>query len=85
LRRQRGVLARLEEPNPLIIETYIATSARISEVLGLQWKHVDLEAGTIKIEQRVWHQDVDRPKTENSRGALGIGDLVERYKSEARG
>ena len=54
-------------------------------MLGLQWKHVDLEAGTIKIEQRVWHQDVDRAKTENSRRALGIGDLVERNKSEARG
>jgi integrase len=76
------VLARLEEPNRLIIETCIATSARISEVLGLQWKHVDLEAGTIKIEQRVWHQDLDRPKTESSRRVLGIGDLVERYKAK---
>jgi len=76
------VLARLEEPNLLIIETCIATSARISEVLGLQWKHVDLEAGTIKIEQRVWHEDLDRPKTENSRRVLGIGDLVERYRAK---
>jgi integrase len=79
------VLARLEEPNRLIIETCIATSARISEVLGLQWKHVDLEAGTIKIEQRVWHQDLDRPKTENSRRLLGIGDLVERYTAKLAG
>jgi integrase len=76
------VLARLEEPNLLIIETCIATSARISEVLGLQWKHLDLEAGTIKIEQRVWHQDLDRPKTENSRRVLGIGDLVDRYRAK---
>jgi integrase len=76
------VLARLEEPNLLIIETCIATSARISEVLGLQWRHVDLNAGTIKIEQRVWHQDLDRPKAENSRRVLGIGDLVERYRTK---
>jgi integrase len=76
------VLARLEEPNLLIIETCIATGTRISEVLGLQWKHVDLNAGTIKIEQRVWHQDLDRPKTENSRRVLGIGDLVERYRAK---
>jgi integrase len=76
------VLARLEEPNLLIVETCIATSARISEVLGLQWKHVDLEAGTIKIEPRVWHQDLDRPKTENSRRVLGIGDLVDRYRAK---
>jgi integrase len=57
------VLARLEEPNRLIIETCIATAARISEVLGLTWRHVNLDAGTIKIEQRMWHQDLDRPKS----------------------
>jgi integrase len=76
------VLARLEVPNLLVIETCIATDARISEVLGLKWRNVNLNAGTIKIEQRAWHQDLDRPKTENSRGVLGIGDLVERYKAE---
>lgn len=79
------VLARLEEPNLLIIETCIATSTRISEVLGLQWKHVDLDAGTIKIEQRVWHQDIDRPKSEDSRRTLGIGDLVPRFAAKAAG
>jgi hypothetical protein len=43
---------------------------------------VDLNTGTIKIEQRVWHQDLDRPKSENSRRLLGIGDLVERYRAK---
>jgi integrase len=74
------VLARLEEPYRLIIETCIATGARISEILGLKWKHVALDAGTIKIEQRVWHQDVGQPKTDGSRRVLGIGELVERYQ-----
>jgi integrase len=74
------VLARLEEPNRLITETCIATSTRISEVLGLIWRHVDLNAGTIKIEQRVWHQDVGNPKSAGSRRVLGIGDLGERYR-----
>jgi integrase len=77
------VLALLDEPIKLIIETCIATGARISEVLGLKWKHVNFDAGTIKIEQRVWHQDVDRPKSEDSRRLLGIGDLVERYRAKA--
>jgi integrase len=77
------VLARLEEPNKLVIETCIATGARISEVLGLKWKHLNLAAATIKIEQRVWHQDVGRPKSEDSRRVLGIGDLAARFREKA--
>jgi integrase len=77
------VLARLEEPNALIIETCIATGARISEVLGLKWRHVNLDAATIKIEQRVWRQDLGRPKSEDSKRLLGIGDLVEHYRAKA--
>ncbi len=77
------VLARLDDPHRLIIETCIATGARISEVLGLQWKHVHLDAATIKIEQRVWHQDVGRPKSEDSRRVLGIGELAGRFREKA--
>lgn len=73
------VLARLDEPYKLIIETCIATGARISEVLGLKWKHVNIAAGTIKIEQRVWHQEIGRPKSDDSRRVLGIGDLADRF------
>jgi len=57
--------------------------ARISEVLGLQWRHVNLDAGTIKIEQRVWRQEVGSPKSEGSRRVLGIGDLAARFRARA--
>ena len=67
----------------MIIETCIATGARISEVLGLKWKHVNLVAGTVKIEQRVWHQEIGQPKSEGSKRLLGIGDLVERFRVKA--
>jgi integrase len=77
------VLAHLEDTIRLIIEICIATGARISEVLGLIWKNVNLDAATIKIEQRVWHQDVGRPKSEDSKRILGIGDLVERLRAKA--
>lgn len=77
------VLARLHDPIGLVIEVCIATGARISEVLGLTWKHVNLDAGTIKIVQRVWHQDVGKPKSEDSKRVLGIGDLVERLRTKA--
>jgi integrase len=77
------VLSHLEDPYRLIIETCIATGARISEVLGLLWRHANLDVGTIKVEQRVWHQDVGRPKSEDSKRILGIGDLVERFRAKA--
>jgi integrase len=77
------VLTRLDEPYKLVIETCIATGARISEVLGLKWKHLNLDAATIKIEQRVWHQDIGRPKSEDSRRLLGIGDLAARFREKA--
>ncbi len=77
------VLSHLEDPYLLVIETCIATGARISEILGLRWKHLDLNAGTVKIEQRVWHQEISRPKSDTSRRTLGIGDLVDRYREKA--
>ena len=77
------VLARLDDPNKLVIETCIATGARISEILGLKWKHVNPDAATIKIEQRVWHQEVGQPKSDGSRRLLGIGDLAARFRARA--
>src|SRR6266446_5386043 len=77
------VLVRLEDTIRLVIEICIATGARISEVLGLIWKNVNLDAGTIKIVQRVWHQDIGRPKSEDSKRILGIGDLVDRLRVKA--
>jgi integrase len=58
----------------------VATGARISEVLGLQVKHVNLEHGWIRIEQRNWHGDIDTPKTEKSKRTLALGTLADRYR-----
>ncbi|MCZ2151992.1 MAG: site-specific integrase [Bryobacterales bacterium] len=77
------VLARMNPEERLVIELCIATGVRISEALGLQWKHVNLDAATIRIEQRVWHQEVGPPKTEASRRVLGLGDLAGRLREEA--
>jgi len=79
------VLARVEEPYKLVIEVCIATGARISEVLGLMWKHVNLATATIKVEQRIWHQEIGKPKSEDSRRVLGIGDLGARFSAMAGG
>jgi len=75
------VLARLEDPHLLINETCVDTGTRISEVTGLMIKHVDLDLGCIRIEQRNWRGDIDEPKTTKSRRPLALGALTERYRT----
>jgi integrase len=77
------VLARLAQPCRLVVQTCVATGARISEVLGLKWKHVDLRSATVRVDERVWHQEVGRLKSEYSRRVLGIGDLAAQFASKA--
>ena len=78
------MLARLSDPNLLIIETVIATGARISELLGLQWHHIDLKAGVLHISQRNWRGDIDHPKSRTSKRPLTLGHLGERYRTKAK-
>ena len=73
------VLAGIADPHLLICETCLSTGARISEVLGLTLKHLDLLKGTLHIQQRHCRGDVDVPKTKNSRRVLTLGALVARY------
>lgn len=75
------LFSRLPDPHLLICETCISTGTRISEAVGMQLKHVDLEQGAIKIHQRHCRGDVDEPKTKNSRRILALGTLVDRYRT----
>src|SRR6202165_2664351 len=77
------VLARLSDPNLLVIETAIATGARISEILGLTWHNVNLQDGVIQIVQRNWRGDIDDPKSKTSKRPLTLGYLVDRYRAKA--
>jgi integrase len=75
------VLARIDDPHRLICEICLATGARISEVTGLQIKHVNPEKGFIRIEQRHWRGNIDAPKTERSKRTLTLGSLAERLQN----
>jgi integrase len=76
-----AVFLRLEDPHLLICETCISTGTRISEAVGLQLRHVDLDKGIIKIQQRHCRGDVDEPKTKNSKRTLALGVLTDRYRA----
>lgn len=77
------VLGRLGDPNLLILETAIATGARISEILGLTWRNVNLQNGIIHIVQRNWRGDIDDPKSKTSKRYLTLGHIAERYRKKA--
>ena len=77
------VLARLRDPNLLVIETALATGARISEILGLTWGNVDLQRGIIHIVQRNWRGDIGAPKSKTSKRFLTLGHLDERFRCRA--
>ena len=79
------VLAHLEDPYLLICETCLDTGTRISEVTGLQVKHVDLALGCIRIDQRNWRGNIDEPKTAKSKRTLALGSLTERVPNEDSG
>jgi integrase len=74
------VLNRLKDPNLLICELCLATGARISEVTGLQVKHVNSQNGYVRIEQRHWRGNIDSPKTERSKRILTLGSLSRRVQ-----
>jgi len=50
---------------------------RISEVLGLCWKHVDWDRGMILIRQRYWRGDLDRTKSEAADRDIPFGNLTD--------
>lgn len=52
------------------------TGARLGELLGLQWKHVDLQSRKLRIEQSLWRDQLVLPKTECSAGALLFDDVL---------
>jgi len=49
-----------------LFQCAMLTGARLGELLGLQWKHVDFDAQTLEIRQALWEGELVSPKTEGS-------------------
>lgn len=70
------LLAELPEFLQLIIAFLRMTGCRISEALGVQWKHVDLLHGWVRIQQRWYRGDLDVVKSERGDRELPLGRVV---------
>ena len=52
------------------------TGTRLGEVLGLKWKHVDLEGRILRIEQSLWRGQLVSPKTAASTRDILLGSVL---------
>ena len=52
------------------------TGTRLGEVLGLKWKHVDLERRILRIEQSLWRDQLVSPKTAASTRDILLGSAL---------
>jgi integrase len=52
------------------------TCARLGELLALQWKHVDFERRTLRIEQSLWHGELVTTKTAASVRTIPFGEAL---------
>jgi integrase len=76
----RLLLAALPPHIQLMVWTAVSTGMRISEILGLRWRNVDLDRGCVSVKERYYRGDTDEPKTERGRRELPLGCLVETYR-----
>lgn len=69
----------------IMIKIAITTGLRRGELLGLEWKHINLEKGTLQVKQAVTYVNrqhiIREPKTKNSVRTVALpGTLVEDLK-----
>ena len=56
-----------------MVELIAATGLRIGELLGLRWRSLDLEVGTLAVRESVYEGKLQRPKTQKSRRTIPLG------------
>jgi integrase len=64
----------------LMIATVVSTGLRVSEVLGLKWRVIDLARSWVSVEERYYRGDTDVPKSISSERGLSLGTLDEAFR-----
>jgi integrase len=71
----RTILANCPQEHRAFFTAAALTGARLGELLALQWKHVDFERRTLRIEQSLWHGELVTTKTVASVRTIPFGDM----------
>lgn len=80
VQQTRSLLAALPDDVRLVVMVALFCTLRISEILGLKWKHIDIEQGIIRVRQRYYRGDLDDAKTVGSERDVPIGELVDAFR-----
>lgn len=72
----RAIIATTPAQYRVLFACEAFTGARLGEVLGLQWKHIDLEGRRLLIRQSLWHGQLVSTKTEGSSRTLPFGEAL---------
>jgi integrase len=76
----RNLIAVLEEPLRLIVETALFTGLRVSELMGLTWEAIDHTGRALIVKQGKSQQgDLADPKTRKGRRSVPLGGLTDRF------
>jgi integrase len=81
----RRLLAALPFDVRLMCCVALFCTLRVSEILGLQEKHLDFEPGLIRVRQRYYRGDLDVPKNEKAVRDVPMGYLASDLKLLCRG
>jgi integrase len=76
----RRLLMALPALIQLMIMTPVSTGLRVSELLGLKWRAVDLVRGWISVTERYYRGNTDVPKSLDAERNLPFVELVEAYR-----
>ncbi len=72
----KGILEAVPQDYRALFVCAALTGARLGELLGLQWKHVDFEGQKLRIEQSLWHEQLVSPKTPESTRTIPFGQIL---------
>jgi integrase len=72
----REILENTPQKYRVLFQVIAFTGARAGEVLGLQWRHVDLSSEQLRIEQSLWRGQIVSPKTSGSVRTINLSTVL---------
>lgn len=80
LEEAQAVIAAAPATTALMVETAIWTGMRISEILGLRCKNLDLHNAEVLVSEQLCRGEVDTPKSKAGTRRLPLGHLAARFE-----